>query len=98
MGPRIWKIERDERDLFGVINRKGKEQKMNVFKALWRLGLCALFVIGLTYGSSAYATEPEAPEKAAHVMQEMTEESEQETTEQGETSESQEQHVVEHED
>jgi hypothetical protein len=91
---------------WGGINRKGKEQKMNVFKVLWRLGLCALFVIGLMYGSSAYATEPEAPEEAVHEMQKMTEKTEQELTkegeqeaiEEGETSESQEQHVVEHED
>jgi len=71
---------------------------MYVFSMLRRLCLCALFVIGLMYGSSAYATEPEAPEEAAHEMQEMTEEGEQETTEEGETAESQEQHVVEHED
>ena len=79
---------------------------MYVFSMLRRLCLCALFVIGLMYGSSAYATEPEAPEEAVHEMQEMTEEGEQQTTEEGEqaiteegeTAESQEQQIVEHED
>ena len=71
---------------------------MYVFSMLRRLCLCALFVIGLMYGSSAYATEPEAPEEAVHEMQEMTEEGKQAMTEEGETAESQEQQIVEHED
>ena len=39
---------------------------MNFVKGVWRLGLCAFFVIGLTYGLSAHATEPEGTEKALH--------------------------------
>ena len=71
---------------------------MNFLKVLRRLGLCTLFVIGLMYSSSAYATEPEAPEEAAQEMQEMTEEGQQEMTEEGETSESEAQHSGEHGD
>ena len=71
---------------------------MNFLKVLRRLGLCTLFVIGLMYSSSAYATEPEAPEEAAQEMQEMTEEGQQEMTEEGETPESEAQHSGEHGD
>ena len=79
---------------------------MNFLKVLRRLGLCTLFVIGLMYGSSAYATEPEAPEEAAQELQEMTEEGQQEMTEEGqqetteesETPESEAQHSGEHGD
>ena len=71
---------------------------MNFLKVLRRLGLCTLFVIGLMYSSSAYATEPEAPEEAAQEMQEMTEEGQQETTEESETPESEAQHSGEHGD
>jgi hypothetical protein len=46
---------------------------MNFTKAIWRLVLCALFVIGLTYGFSAHATEPEGHEKAVHETHEATE-------------------------
>jgi hypothetical protein len=46
---------------------------MNFTKAIWRLVLCALFVIGLTYGFSAHATEPEVHEKAVHETHEATE-------------------------
>ncbi|MGD8529975.1 MAG: hypothetical protein PVG97_03270 [Syntrophobacterales bacterium] len=74
---------------------------MNLLKALWRLGLCTLFVIGLMYGSSVYATEPEAPEEAVHEMQEMTEEAQEEMTEEAQeetTEEAQEEgHEVEEE-
>jgi hypothetical protein len=42
---------------------------MNVLKALWRLGLCTLFVIGFSYGFSANASEPAASEKALHEAQ-----------------------------
>jgi hypothetical protein len=73
-GPQIRKFEPDVRDLFGGgINRKGKEQKMNVLKALWRLGLCTLFVIGFSCGL-ANASEPAASEKALHEIQESQEE------------------------
>ena len=37
---------------------------MNIMKAVWRLGLCAFFVMGLTYGMSAHATELEGAEIA----------------------------------
>jgi hypothetical protein len=63
--------------------KRERSNEMNFLKVLWRLGLCTLFVIGLMYGSSAYATEPEAPEEAVHEMQEMTEEGKQEMTEEG---------------
>ena len=46
---------------------------MNVLKALWRLGLCTLFVIGFSYGF-AQASEPGAAEKALHEVQESQEE------------------------
>jgi hypothetical protein len=46
---------------------------MNVLKALWRLGLCTLFIIGFSYGL-AQASEPGAPEKALHEVQETQEE------------------------
>ena len=47
---------------------------MNVLKALWRLTLCTLFVIGFSYGFSANASEPGASEKALHEVQESQEE------------------------
>jgi len=37
---------------------------MNFMKAVWRFGLCALFVMGLTYGMTAHATELEGTEIA----------------------------------
>ena len=46
---------------------------MNFMKAIWRLGLCTLFVIGLTYGLSAHATEPAESEKAVQETHETTE-------------------------
>jgi len=46
---------------------------MNLMKVVWRLVLCTLFVIGLTYGFSAYATEAEVHEKALHETHEATE-------------------------
>jgi hypothetical protein len=46
---------------------------MNFMKVIWRLVLCTLFVIGLTYGFSAHATEPEGHEKALHETHEATE-------------------------
>ena len=46
---------------------------MYVMKVIWRLVLCALFVIGLTYGFLAYATEPEGHEKALQEIHEATE-------------------------
>ena len=46
---------------------------MNFMKVIWRLALCALFVIGLTYGFSAHATEQEGHEKALHETHEATE-------------------------
>jgi hypothetical protein len=46
---------------------------MNFMKVIWRLVLCALFVIGLAYGFSAQATEPEGQEKALHETHEATE-------------------------
>jgi len=46
---------------------------MNFVKVMWRLVLCGLFVIGLTYGLSAHATEPEGHEKAVHETHEATE-------------------------
>jgi hypothetical protein len=50
---------------------------MNFAKAIWRLLLCALFVIGLTYGFSAHASE-EGHEKAVHETHEATEAAEHE--------------------
>ena len=47
---------------------------MNFMKVIRRLGLCALFVMGLTYGLSAHATEPEGAEKALHETHEAIEE------------------------
>jgi hypothetical protein len=52
---------------------------MNVLKALWRLGLCTLFVIGFSYGF-AQASEP-ASEKALHEVQESQEEAKPEVLE-----------------
>ncbi|UCG81681.1 MAG: hypothetical protein JSV60_05230 [Desulfobacterales bacterium] len=46
---------------------------MNFVKVIARLVLCALFVIGLTYGPAAHATEPEGHEKALHETHEATE-------------------------
>jgi hypothetical protein len=46
---------------------------MSMMKAIWRLVLCSLFVIGLTCGLAAHATEPEGHEKAMHETQEATE-------------------------
>ena len=46
---------------------------MNFMKAVWRLGLCSLFVIGLTYGMSAHATELEGTELAMHETHETIE-------------------------
>jgi Tfp pilus assembly protein PilN len=46
---------------------------MNFLIAMWRLGLCALFAIGLSYGFSAHATEPEESEKALPKIQETQE-------------------------
>jgi hypothetical protein len=46
---------------------------MNFMKVVWRLVLCTLFVIGLTCGFSAHATEPEGHEKALHETHEATE-------------------------
>jgi hypothetical protein len=54
---------------------------MNFMKVVRRLGLCALFVIGLTYGLSAHATEPEEAEKALHETHEAVEESKHEVHE-----------------
>jgi hypothetical protein len=46
---------------------------MNLWKGLWRLTLCTLFVIGFSYGFSQ-ASELGAPEKALHEIQETQEE------------------------
>lgn len=46
---------------------------MSFVRVIWRLVLCSLFVIGLTYGLSAHATEPEAQGKAMHETHEATE-------------------------
>ena len=54
---------------------------MNFLKSLWHLGLCALFVIGLSYGLSAHATEPGESEKALPQIQETQEDVEQELQE-----------------
>lgn len=57
---------------------------MNFVKAVWRLGLCAFFVIVLTYyGLSAHATEPEGAEKALHEGHETALDETHETIEQG---------------
>ena len=53
---------------------------MDLIKVIWRLTLCSLFFIGLTYGLPAYAAEPEGPEKAAHETHEFTEAVEHEET------------------
>lgn len=37
---------------------------MYFIKTVWRLGLCAFFVMGLTYGMCAHATELEGAEIA----------------------------------
>ena len=54
---------------------------MNFLKSLWHLGLCALFVIGLSYGLSAHATEPGESEKALPQIQETQKDVEQELQE-----------------
>jgi len=60
---------------------------MNVFKVLWRFGLCTLFVIGFSCGL-ANASEPAASEKALHEIQETHEEGKHEMLEiKGETQE-----------
>ncbi len=46
---------------------------MNLIKVIWRLALCALFFIGVTYSLPAYGTEPEGHEKATHETHESTE-------------------------
>ena len=45
---------------------------MNFIKLVCRLVLCASLVIGLTYGFSANATEPEGHEQALHETHEAT--------------------------
>jgi hypothetical protein len=55
------------------MNREERRKKMNLMKVIWRMLLCGLFVIGLTYGSSVHATEPEGHEKALHETHEATE-------------------------
>jgi hypothetical protein len=73
------RFDRDKSDFLNIItNWKEKEKKMNLIKVIWRLALCALFFIGVTYSLPAYATEPEGHEKAAHETHESTEAVEQE--------------------
>ena len=54
---------------------------MSFLKAMWQLGLCALFAIGLSYGLPAHATEPGESEKALHEIQETQEDVKQELQE-----------------
>jgi Skp family chaperone for outer membrane proteins len=66
---------------------------MNFLKAMWQVGLCAVFAIGLSFGLSAHATEPggceekaltqvqETQEGVAQELQEMKGEVEQESQE-----------------
>jgi hypothetical protein len=74
--------ELTRRVIFLTSSRTGKKRskKMNLIKVIWRLTLCSLFFIGLTYGLPAYAAEPEGPEKAAHETHESTEAVEHEET------------------
>jgi hypothetical protein len=55
------------------MNREERSKKMDLMKVIWRLVLCGLFVIGLTYGLSAHATEPEGHDKALQETHEATE-------------------------
>lgn len=54
---------------------------MNFLKVLWHLGLCALFVIGLSCGWFAHASEPAESEKALPQIQETQEDVTQELQE-----------------
>ena len=54
---------------------------MKFLKAMWQFGLCAVFVIGLSYGLSAHATEPVESEEGLHKIQETQEDVKQELQE-----------------
>jgi hypothetical protein len=80
--PRVLGLEYNQRHVLNIImNREERSKKMNLMKGIWRLVLCGLFVIGLTYGLSAHATEPEEHEKALQETYEATEAVEPEETE-----------------